>query len=91
MSKPNNEAKGSISRKLDRRAVIGGALAVGGLSALGMAMPQADAATTPRAAVAEMARREFAVVFAAGSRRRARARCEREAHHYEKLHRCASR
>ena len=61
MSKPNNEPKGSISRKLDRRAVIGGALAVGGLSALGMAMPQADAATAPRATVAE---REWARALA---------------------------
>src|SRR5438552_3900675 len=61
MSKPNNEAKGSISRKLDRRAVIGGALAVGGLSALGMAMPQSDAAIPPRATVAE---REWARALA---------------------------
>src|SRR5215510_5586869 len=42
MAKANDEQKVSNGRKLDRRAVIGGALAVGGLSALGAAMPQTD-------------------------------------------------
>jgi len=59
MPKSNGEPKGSTG-KLNRRSVISSALAVGGLSALGVAMPQADAAT-PRAAVAE---REWARALA---------------------------
>lgn len=35
MRKPNDEAKRSTGAKLDRRAVIRGALVVGGISALG--------------------------------------------------------
>jgi hypothetical protein len=62
MPKANGEPKGSASRKLDRRAVIGGALAVGGLSALGAALPQSDAAGSPRAAA--VAEREWARALA---------------------------
>jgi hypothetical protein len=47
MSKPTEEPKGPTGSKLDRRTVIGGALVVGGLSALAggaAAMPHGDAA-----------------------------------------------
>ena len=64
MPKHIDEPKGSTGRKLDRRAVMRTALAVGGVSALAgpaLAAPQAGAATRPAAVLAE---REWARALA---------------------------
>ena len=62
MPKANGEPKDSASRKLNRRTMIGSALAVGGLSALGAALPQSDSAGAPRAAA--ISEREWARALA---------------------------
>jgi Spy/CpxP family protein refolding chaperone len=63
MPKPVVEPKGSASRKLDRRAMMRTALAVGGVSALAApAVAASQTATRPEAAV--LAEREWARVLA---------------------------
>jgi len=61
MPKSNSEPKNAASPKLNRRTMIGSALAVGGLSALGVGMSKADAAANSAAVVAE---REWARALA---------------------------